>query len=101
MPEFATPFRGNKNERKLTGNELIRAVRFSIASEFEAIQLYEQLKESIDNEDAKKLLKEIAGDEKVHVGNFLHLLKMLSPEEESSYKEGWDEAVKVINGEED
>lgn len=100
MPEFATPFSCKKSDRKLTKEELIRAVRFSIASEFEAIQLYEELEESIDNEDAKKLLHEIAGDEKVHVGNFLHLLQMLAPNEEDSYKEGWEEAVKVINGEE-
>lgn len=100
MPEFATPFSCKKSDRKLTKEELIRAVRFSIASEYEAIQLYEELEESIDNEDAKKLLHEIAGDEKVHVGNFLHLLQMLAPDEEDSYKEGWEEAVKVINGEE-
>lgn len=101
MPEFATPFSCKKSDRKLTKEELIRAVRFSIASEFEAIQLYEELEESIDNEDAKRLLNEIAGDEKVHVGNFLHLLQILAPDEEDSYKEGWEEAVKVINGEED
>lgn len=100
MPEFATPFSCKKSDRKLTKEELIRAVRFSIASEYEAIQLYEELEESIDNEDAKKLLHEIAGDEKVHAGNFLHLLQMLAPDEEDYYKEGWEEAVKVINGEE-
>lgn len=100
MPEFATPFSVKKSDRKLTKEELIRAVRFSIASEYEAIQLYEELEESIDNDEAKRLLHEIAGDEKVHVGNFLHLLKILSPEEENSYREGGEEAVKVISGEE-
>lgn len=97
MPEFSTPFNGNNCERKLTNEELIRAIRFSIASEFEAIQLYEQLKDSIENEDAKKLLNEIAGDEKVHVGNFLHLLKLLAPDEESFYRQGWQETQEVIN----
>ncbi len=101
MPEFATPFSSKKSDRKLTNEELIRAVRFSIASEYEAIQLYEELAESIDNEDAKKLLYEIAGDEKVHVGNFSYLLKLLSPDDERSLIEGKNEAVKVINGEED
>lgn len=101
MPEFATPFKGNANPKKLSEKELIRAIRFSIASEFEAIQLYEQLEDSIEDENSKKLLHEIADDEKVHVGNFLHLLKMLSPEEECHYKEGWEEAVKVINDEDE
>lgn len=96
MPNFANPFSGNNNNRKLTKEELIRAVRFSIASEYEAIQLYEQLEESIEDEKAKKLLKEISGDEKVHVGNFYYLLKTLSPEEDIFYKQGCDEAVKTI-----
>lgn len=97
MPEFSTPFSGNKCDRKLSKEELIRAIRFSIASEYEAIQLYEQLKESIDDDKAKRLLEEIAGDEKVHVGNFLYLLKLISPEEADAYKEGNDEAVKILN----
>ena len=97
MPEFATPFCVKKSDKKLTKEELIRAIRFSIASEFEAIQLYEEIEESIDNADAAKLLHEIADDEKVHVGNFLKLLIMLSPEEEKHYNEGKQEAMKVIN----
>ncbi len=96
MPEFSQPFSGNKFERKLDKNELIRAIRFSIASEFEAIQLYEQLRDSIEDEQSKKLLTEISGDEKEHVGNFLHLLKILAPDEETFYKDGWDEAVDIM-----
>jgi len=96
MPEFSNPFSGNKCERILSKEELTRAIRFSIASEFEAIQLYEQLSDSIDNEAAKKMLTEIAGDEKEHVGNFLHLLKILAPDEENYYKEGWEEAADVM-----
>lgn len=34
-------------------------------------------------------------------GNFLHLLNILSPDEENSYKEGCEEAIKVIKGEDD
>lgn len=97
MPEFSTPFAGNKCDRKLSHEELVRAIRFSIASEFEAIQLYEQLKESIDNDKAKNLLDEIAEDEKVHVGNFLHLLKILAPEEKEFYKQGSQEAQEILN----
>ncbi len=96
MPEFSNPFEGNKNVRLLDNNELIRAIRFSIASEFEAIQLYEQLRDSTDNEEAKKMLNEISGDEKEHVGNFLHLLKILAPDEENYYKDGWNEASEVM-----
>ncbi len=96
MPEFSQPFSGNNCKKKLNSDELIRAIRFAIASEFEAIQLYEQLRDSIDDEKAKKLLTEVAGDEKEHVGNFLHLLKILAPDEEKYYKEGWHEATEVM-----
>ena len=101
MPVFSTPFEGNNNDKKLSNHELIRAIRFSIASEFEAIQFYEQLEDASDNKDAKMLLREIADDEKEHVGNFLYLLKLLSEDEEKHYKEGAKEAVRVINGEEE
>lgn len=96
MPEFSNPFQGNKSERKLNKEELIRAIRFSISSEYEAIQLYEQLAESIDDKKAQKLLLEVAGDEKIHVGNFIYLLKLLSPEEAESYGEGVEEAESLL-----
>ncbi|MCJ7656703.1 MAG: rubrerythrin, partial [Candidatus Atribacteria bacterium] len=37
MPEFGNPFSGLKKDRKLTNEELIRAIRFMIAAEYEAI----------------------------------------------------------------
>lgn len=96
MPDFATPFSCKKSDRKLTHEELVRAIRFSIASEFEAIQLYEEIAESIDNKEAQKLLNEISTDEKIHAGNFLYLMKTLAPEENTAYQEGAEEAEKVI-----
>ncbi len=100
MPEFATPFSGNKCDRKLSKDELIRAIRFSIASEFEAIQLYEQIKDSIDNIEAKKMFEEVTEDEKIHVGNFTYLLELLSPDDKEHTIEGREEAYEVIHGEE-
>lgn len=87
MPTFSKSFDRNNNNRKICKEELVRCIRFAIASEFEAIQLYEQIEEATENPEARKLLHEIAGDESVHVGNFLQLLKILTPEEEESYKE--------------
>ena len=99
MPEFSNPFQGNKCEKKLDKNELLRAIRFSLASEFEAIQLYEQLKESIDNVDCKKILEEIADDEKVHAGNFIYLIEHLSEHEKEHYDEGREEAREILEEE--
>ena len=91
MPEFGSPFSGQALDRKLTKSELVRAIRFMIAAEYEAIQLYMQLAESTDEELAKEVLIDIANEERVHTGEFLKLLYHLDPEEENYYKEGFEE----------
>lgn len=91
MPEFANPFSVLQNDRKLTDQELVRAIRFMIAAEYEAIQLYQQLAESTDNKLAQEVLIDIANEEKVHAGEFLRLLRELDPEEEKYYQEGYAE----------
>jgi rubrerythrin len=96
MPDFGHSFAGLKNDRKLTEEELIRAIRFMIAAEYEAIQLYMQLAESTDNKLAQDVLKDIADEERVHAGEFLRLLKELAPDEEKFYKEGEEEVEEEI-----
>jgi rubrerythrin len=96
MPEFGNPFAGLKNDRKLTHDELIRAIRFMVSAEYEAIQLYVQLAESTDNELAKAVLLDIADEEKVHAGEFLRLLHEIAPDEEGFYKEGYEEVEEEI-----
>ena len=99
MPEFGNPFSGLKKDRKLTSEELIRAIRFMIAAEYEAIQLYMQLAESTDNKLAQDVLKDIADEERVHAGEFLRLLKELAPDEEKFYREGAKEVEEEMNKE--
>ena len=96
MPEFGTPFSGLVKDRKVTKEELIRAIRFMIAAEYEAIQLYMQLAESTDNKLAQEVLKDIADEERVHAGEFLRLLKQLAPDEEKFYAEGAKEVEEEI-----
>ena len=96
MPDFGTPFSGLAHGRKLTHEELIRAVRFMIAAEYEAIQMYMQLAESTDNKLAVEVLKDIADEERVHAGEFLRLLKQLAPDEEKFYGEGAEEVEEEI-----
>jgi rubrerythrin len=91
MPEFATPFSGTAHDRKLTNEELVRAIRFMVAAEYEAIQLYMQLAESTDNKLAVNVLKDIADEERVHAGEFLRLLRELAPDEAKFYAEGAEE----------
>jgi rubrerythrin len=95
MPDFGAPFTGLKNDRKLTHEELVRAIRFMVAAEYEAVQLYMQLAESIDNKLAIEVLKDIADEERVHAGEFLRLLKHLAPDEERFYAEGAEEVEEI------
>lgn len=88
MPEFANPFSGLAKDRKLSDAELIRAIRFLIAAEYEAVQLYMQLAESTNDKLAIEVLQDIADEERVHAGEFLRLLKELAPDEEKFYAEG-------------
>ena len=96
MPQLGSPFSGLANDRKLTEDELVRAVRFMVAAEYEAVQLYMQLAESTDNKLAVDVLKEIADEELVHVGEFLRLLRELAPDEEKSYSKVAEEVEGII-----
>jgi rubrerythrin len=96
MPEFGNPFSGLAADRKLTETELIRAIRFMVAAEYEAVQLYMQLAESTDNKLAIEVLKDIADEERVHAGEFLRLLNELAPDEEKFYAEGSEEVQEMI-----
>ena len=97
MPEFGNPFSGLAADRKLTEAELIRAIRFMVAAEYEAVQLYMQLAESTDNKLAIDVLKDIADEERVHAGEFLRLLHELAPDEEKLYTEGSEEVQEMID----
>ena len=96
MPEFSTAFSGLASDRTLTDAELIRAIRFMIAAEYEAVQLYMQLAGSIDNQLAKEVLRDIADEERVHAGEFLRLLHELAPDEAKLYAEGAEEVEEEI-----
>ncbi len=91
MLEFAIPFNVLANDRTLTRAGLVRAIRFMVAAEYEAVQLYMQLAESIDDELAIEVLKDTADGERVHAGEFLRLLRHPEPGEEKFYAEGAEE----------
>ena len=96
MPDFGNPFAGMKADRKLTDQELIRAIRFMVSAEYEAVQLYVQLAESTDNKLAQEVLLDIADEEKIHAGEFLRLLHELAPDEQGFYDDGYAEVEEEI-----
>jgi len=96
MPEFGNSFSGVAHGRKLTHSELVRAIRFMIAAEYEAVQLYMQLAESIDHPLAKAVLEDISIEELEHAGEFMRVLKELEPDEEKHYAEGAQEVEEIM-----
>jgi rubrerythrin len=97
MPSFGSPFSGLAKDKRISREELVRAIRFMVAAEYEATQMYMQLAESTDHVLAIKVLTEIANEERVHAGEFLRLLYELSPEEAQLFAEGAKEVEDKIN----
>ena len=77
MPEFVNPFSGKVPERKLTKEELIRAIRLNIAAEHEAIHLYMAHAEATDHPLAKEVLSDIANEQRAHSGGLCSYWKSL------------------------
>jgi len=94
MPEFPNPFSGVV-PRKLTKSELIRAIRLNIAAEHEAVHLYMAHADATDDELAKKVLADIADEEREHIGEFMELLRRLAPEEAEKLESGRQEVVEM------
>jgi len=78
--------------RPLTDDELIRASRLSIAAEQDAAALYDRIANNCENDGIADVFREIADEEKVHVGEFYKVIEYLSPEESDLIKDGIDEA---------
>jgi len=96
MPSFANPFVGNVN-RKMTDQELANAIRLDLASELEAIYLYDAHAEATDNPIAKKVLRDIRDEEKEHMGELLALLIYLDPKEKVLFDHGEGEVKEMMD----
>jgi len=97
MPEFLNPFSGKVPDRKLTLEELIRAIRLDLAAEHEAVHLYMAHAEATDHPLAKKVLIDIANEERVHAGEFARLLQILTGDEDKWLAEGAEEVDEMAS----
>jgi rubrerythrin len=95
MPEFVNPFSGKVPERKLTKEELIRAIRLNIAAEHEAIHLDMAHAEATDHPLAKEVLIDIANEEREHAGEFMQLLEILTGDEADWIANGREEVLEL------
>ena len=96
MPDFNSIQSIYNPNRKLSPTEILRVIKFSIAAEYEAIQLYQQIMENTNNKNVIKALAEITEDEKKHVGGLNKLLEILSPEDNKIYQAGAEEILEEI-----
>ncbi len=98
MPDFPHPFSGMTPARKMTHDELLRALRLALAAEEEAIHLYNAQADATDNELAAMVLRDIADEERVHAGEFQRLINILAPEEEEFFARGAAEVDEMAEG---
>jgi len=63
-------------------------LRLGMIAELDAVSLYEQLAAMTENENIKKILLDIAKEEKTHVGEFQAFLLKLDEEQVKELEEG-------------
>lgn len=86
------PVKVEKVSGKLLDCEILRV---AIIAELDAINLYEQLAAATTNETIKKVLLEIAREEKTHVGEFQTLLLKEDEEQVKELEKGRKEIEEI------
>jgi uncharacterized protein len=82
--------------RKLSDEELARAIRLNVAAEVDAINLYAAHLEATDNQAARKILAHIIDEEKEHLAEFLELLKVLDPKQAQELGEAGAKVAAIL-----
>ncbi|MBX5320891.1 MAG: ferritin family protein [Candidatus Bathyarchaeota archaeon] len=86
------PVKVEKVEKKLLDCEILRA---AIIAELDAVNLYEQLAAATNNENIRKVLLEVAREEKTHVGEFQALLLKEDKEQVEEMEKGRKEVEEL------
>jgi rubrerythrin len=71
-------------------------LRLAVIAELDAISLYEQMASLTDNSDMKKILLDVAKEEKTHVGEFQALLLKHDKEQVKELEEGKKEVEEEL-----
>jgi rubrerythrin len=86
------------NLEKITKENLDNEIlRVGIIAELDAINLYEQMAALTENPNIKRILLDIAKEEKTHVGEFQTLLLMEDNEQEKALNEGKEEVKEFVD----
>ncbi|HDJ26482.1 MAG TPA: rubrerythrin [Candidatus Bathyarchaeota archaeon] len=73
-------------------------LRAGLIAELDAISLYEQMAALARDEAVKRVLLDIAKEEKTHVGEFLALLLKLDAEQAGELRKGEEEVREFLRG---
>jgi rubrerythrin len=87
------PIKIEKVEKKLLTREVLRV---AIIAELDAINLYEQLAAVTDNAKIRKVLLDVAKEEKTHMGEFQTLLLKEDIEQVKELEEGKKEVEEIL-----
>lgn len=83
---------------KLRKEDLDREIlRAAIIAELDAINLYEQMADMSQNKNIRKLLLDVAKEEKTHVGEFQTLLLAKDPQQKDELEAGKREVKELLN----
>jgi rubrerythrin len=82
----------NKVKKEEKDKEILR---IGIIAELDAVSLYEQLADSADSQDIKKVMLDVAKEEKTHAGEFQALLLKLDKEQEQELDAGRQEVEEL------
>lgn len=88
------PINLERISKEYLDKEILRA---GIIAELDAINLYEQMAAMTENADIKRILLDIAKEEKTHMGEFQALLLINDKEQEKELKEGKKEVKELSN----
>jgi rubrerythrin len=87
------PIMLEKVRKENLDREILRA---ALIAELDAINLYEQMADLTKGERIKKVLLEVAREEKTHTGEFQSLLLKLDQEQEKELEAGKKEVEELI-----
>jgi rubrerythrin len=83
----------SKVRKEDVDREILRA---GMIAELDAVNFYEQMAALTENGDIRKVLLDIAKEEKTHMGEFQALLLMQDEEQKEELKEGEEEVEELL-----
>jgi len=85
---------GNMRKEEIN-KEILRA---ALVAEMDAISLYEQMADMTDNDEVKRVLLDVAKEEKTHIGEFQTLLLRIDKQQVEELDAGREEVEEELQG---